>query len=376
MAEKGVQLMEAESGGLVIKTEDGSVLSPAGKVLFFSCTRFARDIGEGDCCFVCGASSREVLFNDEHVLPQWLLREFGLFNKSITLSNDKPLSYGQFVVPCCITCNRDLGRLVEEPARALLLGGYDRVCEHLAIEGPGLLFTWLALVFLKTHLKDRSLRFHVDLRKPPGAIADAYDWGELHHVHCVARSIVTGSTMDPSALGSLLVCPVDSTGDPDPFSFLDLYHSKTIMIRLRDLALIAVLDDAGGVMSAIRKSVLSRIEWPVTLIELHELAARFAYMNLALAKRPHHYTDFSGRVPVMRADVPATVELQPHVPEVWGKLLHHCTHHFYGRLTTTNVSDIREQVLAGRWTFLLELGDARSGIVPHMPTDTPGSDPT
>ena len=55
-------------------------------------------------------------------------------------------------------CNDALGEAVEERVAALVAGGYDNVVQHLREDGPGLLYRWLALVFLKTHLKDLQLR--------------------------------------------------------------------------------------------------------------------------------------------------------------------------------------------------------------------------
>lgn len=66
-------------------TEDRSIEDEQGRVLFYSAARFLRDVVEGDCCFNCGASPGSVAFNDEHVLPYWVLRRFGLHDKRIEL---------------------------------------------------------------------------------------------------------------------------------------------------------------------------------------------------------------------------------------------------------------------------------------------------
>jgi hypothetical protein len=54
---------------------DGSLMGLGGKLLFFSVQRFRREIVEGDHCFVCGAKPTEKPINDEHVIPDWVLRE-------------------------------------------------------------------------------------------------------------------------------------------------------------------------------------------------------------------------------------------------------------------------------------------------------------
>ena len=73
---------------MFLRTRDGSFLDEQGKVLYFSFERFVRDICEGDCCFICGTSPADRSFNDEHVLPNWVLRRYGLHRRAITLSND------------------------------------------------------------------------------------------------------------------------------------------------------------------------------------------------------------------------------------------------------------------------------------------------
>jgi hypothetical protein len=46
--------------------------------------RFIEDICLGDCCFICGAKPDEKPFNNEHILPDWVLRRYDLFARTIT----------------------------------------------------------------------------------------------------------------------------------------------------------------------------------------------------------------------------------------------------------------------------------------------------
>jgi hypothetical protein len=80
------------------KTPDGSFLDHSGKVLFFSIDRFVNDICLGRCCFICGAQPGSKVFNDEHVIPEWVLRKFDLFDRTITLPNGGTVKYGRFKV--------------------------------------------------------------------------------------------------------------------------------------------------------------------------------------------------------------------------------------------------------------------------------------
>ena len=107
--------------GYFIDTEQ-TITRLDGEIIHFGGKRFQRDIVEGDCCFMCGAAQDSVPFNDEHVLPDWLLREFGLHDKSLTLPNAATTQYSRLRIPCCVTCNSQLGRTVEQPISALLKG--------------------------------------------------------------------------------------------------------------------------------------------------------------------------------------------------------------------------------------------------------------
>lgn len=168
-------------------TSDGSIISQSDKIVFCSVARFRKNICEGDCCFICGAHRSETIFNDEHVIPEWALREFDLFSKKITLPNGNTYRYDRYKIPCCQECNSMLGEKVEQPVSSLLKGGIEDVSKHLQEKGPWLFFIWLSLIFLKTHLRDWSFRWHLDERQGDFPISEAYDCEELHHIHCIAR---------------------------------------------------------------------------------------------------------------------------------------------------------------------------------------------
>src|SRR5215831_3080378 len=167
---------------MFFKTDDGSVLDEAGRVLYFSVERFIKDVCEGNCCFICGASPSTVKFNDEHILPKWALKRFDLLSKRIGLPNDSDFRYDKYTIPCCEPCNSRMGLEIETPISELVAKGYDAVSNYLVREGPWLFFIWFNLIFIKTHLKDKSLRLHQDRRKPDDRISDHYTWEELHHV--------------------------------------------------------------------------------------------------------------------------------------------------------------------------------------------------
>jgi len=109
---------------------DGSVIDEAtGKIIFFSTERFVNDICLGDCCFICGAKQEEKQFNNEHILPEWLLRRLNLFDRTIVLPNRAEVQYGRYTVPCCAECNSLMGDEIERPLSEAISGGLDALIE-------------------------------------------------------------------------------------------------------------------------------------------------------------------------------------------------------------------------------------------------------
>ena len=100
-----------------------TITDSSGRTLVFSVEEFIARICEGDGCFVCGQPRTEVPFNDEHVIPRWLLKRYDLFGKSITLPNGEQHAYGTYTMDCCMACNSLLGEYLENPMSEMLQGG-------------------------------------------------------------------------------------------------------------------------------------------------------------------------------------------------------------------------------------------------------------
>jgi len=76
-----------------LEQRDVTFVSRDSRILLMSCIRFVDHIVMGDACFVCSAAPRENTFNDEHIIPRWVLRRFGLFDIHMTLL------IGEFIRP-------------------------------------------------------------------------------------------------------------------------------------------------------------------------------------------------------------------------------------------------------------------------------------
>jgi hypothetical protein len=344
-------------------TEDGSAVRNDGSVIVFSIERFIRDIVEGDCCFVCGKNRNQVPFNDEHVIPDWILRRTGLYERQIALPNETLYRYREYKVPCCVPCNSLMGRTFELPISKLFEQGYDAVAEHMKTkEGIAQLFIWLAFIYLKTHLKDLSLRMHRDRRMPDDLIADVYDWENLHHVHCVARSYLARVAIDPEVIGSVLLLPAKVGLDGEQFDYGDNYPGRTLLLRIGDIALFAVLNDARAVLqfrtepeqAQLGYPLLTSITHALSPIQVRELMAELVYTNLRIQDRPIFKTvvDPITEQATIIAETPVGYHLGVGNREFYGELLYSFCRNRIDMIAEPERSEIRGRVKEGRFSFL------------------------
>lgn len=240
------------------------------KKLFIGISEFENNIvGHGNC-FICGESRETKEFNDEHVIPDWVIRKCGLNSKQITLHNQTKIRYNQYKIPCCIDCNSLLGELVEKPMSTLFNRKYEEIIEELKNEETGQnLFKWLCLIFIKTHLKDNSLLLERDVRKNSGYIGNFHPWESLHHVYCISRSFFTNPVIDKKVFGTIIV--LKSFNDSkNSFDYIDSIYSQTIMLKLGDITIITVFNDSGAV-GRVLENIIKRIKGPITTLQAREL---------------------------------------------------------------------------------------------------------
>lgn len=340
------------------QTTDGSIINSEGQVIYFSLERFKTDICNGNCCFICGCAPGSKPFNDEHILPDWLLRRFDLHHKAIGLPNETIFRYDQYKIACCAECNALMGKRIEEPISKLISCGYETFTKALSERGHEFLFVWMALIFLKTHLKDRNFRTERDLRKASEPISEMYEWGHLHHLHSIARSFYINAEISPDVLGSFLVIPVRSEiPEEDAFDYGDLYAAQTMLLKMNDIGIVTVFNDSCGAINRLEHT-LSRIRGAVSSMQLRELMTELACINLHIKQRPVFRTqtyDYISR-PQIVADVPDKVELNEFRPALRGQLMRHVLGKRIDRIEPAGIT--KEEFIAGiesgHWTFLFD----------------------
>lgn len=273
--------------------DDGSIVDNTDKIIFVSFDRFRDKVCEGEACLICAKTKTDL--TKEHIVPDWILRRFDLHDKAMHLPNGSTIKYRRYVVPCCEDCNKLLGNKVEELVSAAFEAGIEGVRSLLERGGGPILFSWLCLLFFKIHFKDKSLLLNQDRRVGTGSIADEhdYDWGEIHHLYCLARMPFTDVRVAPEALGSLGVFSMKSGNlDREGFDLLDLTFAKTLGIRIGEVGLIGVFGDGGAVLYKLNQIFLQRLRGQLTFPQFRELVAHFGCCRLHL-KNPPEFATFS-----------------------------------------------------------------------------------
>jgi hypothetical protein len=336
-------------------TEDRSILTEQGKVLFYGADHFLRDIVDGNHCFICGAKPGFVPFNDEHVIPDWILRKFGLYDKRITLPGGSELVYAQYKVPCCTTCNSRLGEVFEKPISELISRGYSAIVQQVHDEGPLLLFAWFNLIFLKTHLKDRTLLINRDRRFQSGTISELYDWPEMHHVHCVSRTFHTGSAFSLSALGSVFILPAQTDLPLGDFDYGDYFPGRALFLRLGKVVFICVLNDACAVLNLLQE-ITQKITGPLSALQCRELLAHASYANMLLKNRPrfHTHLDRDSETLTISADVPERIERGEFSALNFGEILYSVLAPSFSAIPFPEPEKARDHIRQGKWGFLFD----------------------
>jgi hypothetical protein len=337
---------------MLIRKRDGSVETQEGRIVLFSVERFLDEIANGDSCFICGAKPGEKEFNSEHVIPDWVLRNRGLHSGSIVLPNKASITYGRCVIRCCQECNENMANIFEVPISEAFARGYEGVTNMMRTGRSFLLWLWLALVFLKLHLKDRDMRWHLNRSLGDAKISDAYNWTQLYHIHCIVRAFYTGAVIDPKVHGSLFVWPASDIEGDEEFDLAEVLDGASILIRIGPVFALAALNDSGFAMGSLGET-LEKIAAPLTRIQGRELLAKLCHRNLSLEPRPRYHSeiDFETGEYHITAEIPEDVHLiEDHQPRLYGAIMAFLVSDILEGTRTD--SQILQFIREGRYTFL------------------------
>jgi hypothetical protein len=333
----------------------GSIVDDRGRVFFYSADRFVKEIVEDDRCFVCGTPRASSAFNDEHVIPDWLLRRHRLHDCRVTIPGGTEIKYSRYKIPCCEKCNSLMARRYEEPISRAFAGGYAAAID-LCKEHPFLLYSWMNLLFLKTHLKDRELLLDPDRRAGAPRVSDLYEWPEIHHIHCIARAAYTEVVLSDNALGSTLIFPAKTDSPCGDFDYADYWPGRAVMLRSGEIAIFCVLNDCCCTMNMLWPD-LKRLAGRLGAAQCRELLAHFAYANQLIKQRPRFYTTIAqdGKRFEICAVVPDEWDWAEYSAGEFGHIAYSVLSSlFCGPPPANPEKDILEIIRRGRWTYLFK----------------------
>ncbi|AQX86172.1 hypothetical protein I6H88_06325 [Elizabethkingia bruuniana] len=255
------------------------------KIIFLKLEDFIQKIIKDKACFICGAPNHSKEFNDEHIIPNWILRKYKLQSRKITLPNETQLTYSRYKVPCCKDCNSELGSTYEVPMKELFSKPYEEIVLELTNkqEIAELLYKWLCLIYFKTHLKDTFLKMDQSNPKNEDTIGDIYFWEHFHHIHCIVRSHYTNAKLAPEVYGSLYINKIirNDSDDPDKFDYIDNPYTKGILLQLENVCICSILDDSKATLS-LYQNQLNDIHEGLNLYQFYEIFAHLNYLRINL----------------------------------------------------------------------------------------------
>ena len=120
---------------------------------------------------------------------------------------------------------------------------------------------------------------------PDERIADVYEWRKLHDIHSIVRCFYNDAVISKEAFGSFLGLAAKSELGREKFDFGDMYTAQTMFLRLEDVGLFAVFNDSCGAINGLTPR-LERIEGPLSELQLKEIMADLAFLNLHIEHRP------------------------------------------------------------------------------------------
>lgn len=276
------------------------------KKMFVSLDEFKEKIIESDdYCFICLEHKTSKKFNDEHILPKWILKHFSLFNQKITLPNSSKFTYGQYVIPCCEECNLRLSEIYETPISVLLKRPFDEILEEINSNKDLLnkIYIWLALIFTKTHIKTTLLNEYQNIKLGEGKIGDRIEWDYLHHIYILSRAHFTNAIINKNVFGSILIFKALEGDNVESFDYVDSSISRCILLKINQFCILSCFDDGKAGLSFISEN-LNKLKGNLHPLQLRELLAHLSYINVNLTERPNFQSKYTKTSHIIEAKIP------------------------------------------------------------------------
>jgi hypothetical protein len=224
-----------------------------------------------DECFLCGAPLTPVTRTWEHVFPQWILREFDVWEARLTLLNGTDIPYSQLKIPCCLACNGGLLATIERTVATAYRSG---IAGFRAL-GEETLFLWLGKILYG--LLVRELHLPADRRDPEaGMIVEPDDLQQFQMHHYLLQGAVRRVRWGTFPASIFLFDTKTSDDAHANFDFSDGPHGPFLSLRIGGVGIFAVLQDWGAARNTLELTPPQSLA-PVQFRELSAFMRYYAY---------------------------------------------------------------------------------------------------
>lgn len=190
-----------------------------------------------DCMF-----SGETTTNEEHVLPRWMQRRFGLANQTYHLPNGTQIAYRNAKIPVSDAHNTTFGRIE------------TRMAQGVATDQE--IYLWAFKIHVGLIYKNAGLK--VDIRAPDSPMFWSLDGfgNEIWLFRKLYEVWASGGSVSPNAFGSVIRMKALT---PSPsFDFVHNLQTGVVFFQLGDEVIYVALYDQGRLATS---NVPQQFEW-------------------------------------------------------------------------------------------------------------------
>jgi hypothetical protein len=221
-------------------------------------------------CFLCGSSTEAI--TQEHVFPKWLQRRYRLWDQKIGLLNGTLIPYRYLQIPCCVSCNNEDLSALESTISTAVTAGYE-ACAAL---DQRLLYLWVGKLFYGILRKEIILA--VDRSRPGGGtILPASTLEGFSNLHLFLQGIRGCHQFSGDPPYSVIVCNLHDLRAPMDYCFRDNLFYLTAAMRMGDVGIMVVFEDAGLTTETYGRYVSDVNGRKLHPLQFDELYARVTY---------------------------------------------------------------------------------------------------
>ena len=233
-------------------------------------------------CFLSGDTFKSPLI-EIPILPHWLL-EVANFSgeEQIKLLDESIRSYNSLAVPCNSEVFEHFITPLEDKIAAAFSEGYAAVSKLEEVD----LFRWIgkfmySLLYIEMHAAVKQQQISEDgINMSQGLM---HKFGNLH---TMIQGIYTNVEFEDFKPWSIVVVPLEDKNTA--FSFRDEINTLTFSMKLKDFAIIAILQD-NGTNKRYHEEILAQTEnTALTAQQIEELTARFYYSAYLFNRLPEY----------------------------------------------------------------------------------------